>query len=150
MNLDKFPGLSDRIANADPTLFSADLDQIETMLKHKTRLQVAMGITPQQSPSARPAQQQKTSAAPTPAPSASPGTTVYPFPAQKWRAITRAAKANPDFCPGCGEVSTRHKSGCLPWACNGWVIKHDPAAAAKIWEPFKKQNEEKSNAQRGG
>ena len=150
LNLDLFPGLSDRIANADPALLSADLDQIETMLKHKQRLQVAMGITQQAIPSARPAAHQKQPAAPSPAPTPPAASSTYPFPAQKWRTITRVAKATPDFCPGCGEISNRHKSGCPPWACNGWVIKQDPAAAAKIWEPYKKRNEEKANAQRGG
>jgi hypothetical protein len=46
LNHDNFPGLQDRIANADTTLMSADMNQVEQLVRKYEQMQKALGISP--------------------------------------------------------------------------------------------------------
>ena len=144
MNHDLFPGLADRISTADPDLLKANLDEVDQVVARYKRIQKAMKNVPSADPSARRAKQQTGNPSKPPAPSPTPTPTSYPFPHQKWRVLTQTAVDHPDFCPGCGDPKSKHKSsGCPPWASKGWVVQYNPSAAKAIWEPF--QNNDRRN-----
>ena len=87
MNHDLFPGLANRIMNADPELMAADLNKVEETLLRFKQIHKHMDMAPSSDPSARKVKHQKTEAAPAPAPAPSPSPAPadasYPFPLQR-------------------------------------------------------------------
>jgi hypothetical protein len=136
LNHDNFPGLQDRIANADTNLMNADMNQVEQLVRKYEQMQKALGISPDPaSASARRAKQpddKKTPAknkTPTPSP-------TYPPDNFNWTAMIEWFKANKNACPGCYQRnnSLHRKIGCLALARCGFVCKFDPVGSKKVQE----------------
>jgi hypothetical protein len=156
LNHDNFPGLQERIANADTTLMSADMNQVEQLVRKYEQMQKALGISPEStSATAHRAHAQKPDDK-KPSPNNKPPEKPPAFPPDNfnWNAMIEYYKTHKNACPGCYQHNNQlHRNiGCLALARCVFVCKFHPVGSKKVQEEHvkapKAKGGEKASAKR--
>jgi hypothetical protein len=138
LNHDNFPGLQERIANADKDLMNADMANVEQLVRRYEQMQKALGI----SPGSTDASARRSNKNPEKKPPAKeqPPPPTYPPPNFNWNAMYEYLNANKDACPGCyhKKLPLHRKIGCHALAKCNFVLKYDPDGAKIIGEEHNK------------
>jgi hypothetical protein len=106
LNHDNFPGLQDRIANADAALMNADMNQVEQLVRKYEQMQKALGISPD--PASASARRAKKPDDKKPAPKDKAPATSSTFPPDNfnWTAMIEFFQRTKMLVPAVGNETT--------------------------------------------